>query len=263
MSALVAFVIIVSIFTGYQGIVKKPEESININIDTHYGNVRIRHKIKPLSEFKDENIIKQLYDYSCGSAALATVLRYYLGEEVSERQVINGLVRYGDAKMIEKRRGFSLLDMKKFVNVLGYEGVGYKAEIADLLTLDYPFILPIEILNRRHFVVFKGIYKDHVFVADPSLGNMSISMASFKKMWYKDVLFVVYPKGGKGLTTLMLKEEDLRIIDEDMKRRILFHFSPAFTPPAELILQENLGTLQNIRERNVFTEKPFLGRVNP
>ena len=264
MSALVAFVIIVSIFSGYHGVIKKPQDKVNINIDTHYGNIRIRHKVRPLSEFKDENIIKQLYDYSCGSAALATVLRYYLGENFSEKQVINGLLRYGDAKKIAQRRGFSLLDMKRFVNVLGYEGVGYTAEIDDLLTLDNPCIIPIEILDRRHFVVLKGIYKkDHVFVADPALGNMSISMASFKKMWYKDVLFIVYPKGAKGLTALRLKEEDLRIIDEDMERRILFHDAPPFTPPVDLNLQENLGIQQYIRESNVFTYKPFLDRDNP
>lgn len=259
MSALVAFVIIVSIFSGYHGVVKKPEEKVNINIDTHYGNIRIRHKVRPLSEFKDKNIIKQLYDYSCGSAALATVLRYYLGEDFSEKQVINGLLRYGDAKKIAERRGFSLLDMKRFVNVLGYEGVGYKAEIEDLLTLDKPCIVPIEILDRRHFVVLKGIYKkDHVFIADPSLGNMSISMASFKKMWYKDVVFIVYPKGARGLTALMLKEEDLRIIDEDMERRILFHDTPPYTPPVELSLKEALGTHHYMRESNVFTDSPFL-----
>ena len=97
--------------------------------------VEVRHIVKTGEEVQFEQVIKQAHDFSCGSAALATFLRYHLGEELNERQVIRGMLQYGDSEKIRQRRAFSMLDMKKFVTVLGYKGVGYKAEIEDLETL--------------------------------------------------------------------------------------------------------------------------------
>src|SRR5690242_8913194 len=46
--------------------------------------------MEPLSELKYKNIVRQAYDYSCGSAALVTILKYHLGLEVSEQQSMEG-----------------------------------------------------------------------------------------------------------------------------------------------------------------------------
>jgi uncharacterized protein len=177
---------------------------------------------KPHTEILNERIIKQEFDYSCGSAALATLLRYYLGEALTERQVIHGLLRYGDSEQIAERRAFSLLDMKKFVKVLGYKGIGYKAEIEDLKELEGPCVLPIKLFGFRHFTVFKGIYKGHVFLADPFKGHNSYTLPEFKKFWYQNVIFVVYPEGAKELSALQLQEADLRFIDEDTTFQLMF-----------------------------------------
>jgi predicted double-glycine peptidase len=177
----------------------------------------LKYNVKPLSEFKDQNIVKQEYDYSCGSAALATVLNYYLGEEFTEHQVIQGLMTYGDEKLIEQRRAFSLLDMKRFVGVLGYKGAGYKAEIADLEELESPAIIPIEFYGYKHFVVLKGIYQDHIFFADPFMGNISFPMSQFEKMWLDNVVFLV-SEGEINIDALLLKEEDLWLVAYEMSR---------------------------------------------
>jgi predicted double-glycine peptidase len=199
--------------------------------------VEVYYIIKPSSEILKERVIKQAHDFSCGSAALATLLNYYLGEELSERQVIRGLLEYGDRDRIAERRAFSLLDMKKFVNVLGYKGVGYRAEIEDLKTLETPGILPLKIAGYRHFVVFKGIYDGHVFVADPSRGNISFSLPEFRDMWYENVLLVVYPEGAEELDALRLREVDLRYIDEETLLEILFDHEPIISRPEELRME--------------------------
>lgn len=193
--------------------------------------VEVRQIVKPQSEIQDERVIKQAYDYSCGSAALATILNYYLGEGLSERQVIQGMLRYGHTKKISERRAFSLLDMKKFVNVLGYRGVGYKAEIKDLKTLGMPCLLPLNLFRYRHFVIFKGIYGGRVFLADPYSGNVSYTLPEFRDMWHQNIIFVVYPDGARELTALRLRDEDLRFIDEDTAQQILFDHAPDVTPP--------------------------------
>jgi uncharacterized protein len=142
------------------------------------GRVKVRETVTPLEDLNKHNVTKQTYDYSCGSAALATLLNFHLGEKFDERQVIQGLLRYGDSEKIAQRRAFSLLDMKRFVAVLGYKGVGYKAAYDDLSTLEQPCILPIKLFGYRHFAVFRGIYKDHVFLADPWRGNISFTRTS-------------------------------------------------------------------------------------
>lgn len=188
---------------------------------------RIHPLVVPASELRQEHVVKQNFDYSCGSAALATLLNYAIGEELTEKQVIAGLLKYGDAEAIASRRAFSLLDMKRFVEALGYKGAGYKATMDDLKTLDGPAIVPVTVFNYRHFVVFKGIAHGHVIVADPYWGNTSYPLAEFEAHWYLNSLFMVTPKnGGARLNALRLKEEDLRFIDEDTARTIISKDSP-------------------------------------
>jgi predicted double-glycine peptidase len=186
-------------------------------------SITTNHKIKPLIAFQTDRIVKQQYDYSCGSAALATLVKYYLGENFSEKQVIHGLLQYGDAERIKERRAFSLLDMKKFVNALGYDANGYKGDINDLQQPDYlPCIVPIKIFEYKHFVVVKGFYKGHVFVADPWRGHSSYSLAQFEKLWVENVMFIVSPKNKITSHPLKLKTEDLMFIEEKTQMVLLF-----------------------------------------
>jgi uncharacterized protein len=197
--------------------------------------------VVPASKIQQDRMVKQNFDYSCGSAALATLLNYYIGEELTEKQVIAGLLRYGDKEAIVSRRAFSLLDMKKFVEVLGYKGAGYKATLDDLKSLDRPCIIPVTVFDYRHFVVFKGISQGHVFVTDPYWGNTSYPLAEFEAHWYLNSLFMVYPKSGGGeLSALRLKEEDLRFIDEDTARDTIFASDPRWLNEREWELEKSL-----------------------
>ncbi|MFZ5572854.1 MAG: C39 family peptidase [Thermodesulfobacteriota bacterium] len=242
MEIFLIFLLIVGLVGGEDMATETPQGEIRLYPEVNSLTV-IRPVVKPLSDILDDRIIRQEFDYSCGSAALSTLLNFYLGEKLSERQVIHGLLRYGDSEQIAERRAFSLLDMKKFVTVLGYKGVGYKAEITDLEELGKPCILPIKVFGYRHFTVFKGIYKGHVFLADPWKGHSSYTLSEFKDIWYENVLFVVYPEGGKELDALRLKESDLRFIDEDTTFYYLFRQPPLLSIP-ERQIDDIPGTLQ-------------------
>lgn len=202
-----------------------PRNEVSVVEGTKAVPVTLHHNLKSRTEFSEAHIVKQQFDYSCGSAALATLLNYYLGEKLTERQIIGGLVEYGDKKQIEKLRAFSLLDMKRFVEKLGYHGTGYKADIADLKVLGKPCIVPVEIFGYQHFCVFRGIVQDHVFLADPYMGDVSYPVKQFSKMWQRNVAFVV-TDGDIVHSALMLKEEDLRFIDLDATRHALDNFQP-------------------------------------
>lgn len=226
MGALViaaVFAVIVSVTSGIYPLQDQPKTEINLNVPGP-GAGHLRVDVQPASELNKDHLIKQGFDFSCGSAALAIILNFYLGEKFTESQVIQGMLNYGDANAIAKRQAFSLLDMKKFVNALGYSGEGYRAEIDDLLTLTTPCILPIKILNYRHFVVVRGIHKGHIFLADPWRGDVSFTLDDFNKLWYEKVIFVVTaPEGRPTLNALKLSHEDLIYIDEDAAREVIFH----------------------------------------
>jgi len=212
MEVIAGFLIVLAILTTLHPTSDVSESELTLYPEVPGIQHVLRYEVKPYSVMKDENIVKQQFDYSCGSAALATLLNYYLGENFTEEQVIQGLMEYGDIKQLEERRAFSLLDMKRFVTVLGYQGTGYTAELEDLKKLDKPCIVPIEFFGYRHFVVYRGIYGDHVFFADPFMGNISFTLSEFEEMWHRNIVFIV-TDGGVTMDALLLKEEDLRLVE--------------------------------------------------
>lgn len=222
MHVLVAFIIGIALFNTFYDVDPLPKGEWRI--ETAEGHsILTRHKIKPLSEFQSERLVRQQYEYSCGSASLATILNYYLGELFTEKEVIHGMLRYGDAERIKIRRAFSLLDMKRFVNALGYEANGYKGTIDDIQDPDFwPCIVPITFFDYKHFIVVKGVTNGHIFVADPWNGHTSYTIGQFKEMWFKNVMFVVSPGKNRPVNALKLTTDDLRYIDEDTALYVMY-----------------------------------------
>ena len=178
---------------------------------------------KPAIEQQFRGIVKQAYDYSCGSAALTTVLNGYIGEKLTEQQTMDGLMRYGEYDRIVERRSFSLLDMKRFVTALGYSSGGYKGKFSDLTSLDKPAIVPIAYAGFKHFVVFKTFKNGRVFVADPALGNLSFSALHFQEIWDNNTLFIIDPPAGRELPGLLeLQESDMRIVEDSVVNQFAF-----------------------------------------
>jgi predicted double-glycine peptidase len=239
LAIFLGFFIVVAFLNPFYPVQAMPRNEVSVFTGTKSVPVTLHKDFKSREDFSAAHIVKQQFDYSCGSAALATLLNFYLGEKFTERQIIEGLVEYGDKKQIERLRAFSLLDMKRFVEKLDYKGTGYKADIEDLKALGKPCIVPVEIFGYQHFCVFRGIVKDHVFLADPYMGDISFPVDQFRKMWQRNVAFVVTDHDIVH-SALMLKEEDLRFIDLDATSHALNNFSPPF------------GTMDNIRIDRAF-----------
>jgi uncharacterized protein len=210
--------------------------------------IQLRENVKPYKEeFQFKNIVKQELDYSCGSAALTTLLNYYFGEKMSEEQVIQGLMHYGDAEKIQERRAFSLLDMKRFVEVLGYKATGYKAELGDLKALNKPVIIPIELSGYKHFVIFRGIYGNHIYVADPFRGNTSFPIETFNKIWSQNIVLVVSSDTGT-INALRLTDKDLQVIDFDVVKDAV---PPTFPPLIVTEQRQFFESLGSVRFKTV------------
>ncbi len=171
--------------------------------------------VKPLSSTQFRGIVRQAYDYSCGSAALTTLLNGYMAQNKNEREVMDGLLKYGEYDRIIQRRSFSLLDMKRYVNAIGFNSNGFRGSFQDLVGLDKPAIVPIAYAGFKHFVVYKAYKDGHIFVADPALGNISFTAAHFKEVWDNNIMFIITPDAGQQTNNLLaLQDGDMRIVDD-------------------------------------------------
>jgi predicted double-glycine peptidase len=148
--------------------------------------------IRSLQEVRQDGVIIQKWDTSCGAAALATVLTYSLNEPVSGREVATGMLRMTEPIKVKHQGGFSLLDMKHFVETRGLTGSGYQGmTLEQLLTFQSP-IVPILQYGNPHFIVVRGLDDDgRVKIADPGFGNRTMSAARFESVWQSGIGFVV------------------------------------------------------------------------
>jgi predicted double-glycine peptidase len=143
--------------------------------------------VRSMLEMRRENVVIQNFDLSCGAAALATLLRYEFGETITEREVAHGLMRRSEyvenPKLVQIREGFSLLDLKRYVQARGYKGQGFGNLEFDDLTQRAPVMVPVDALGYNHFVIFRGVKGNRVLLADPAWGNRTMTIDKFQRMW--------------------------------------------------------------------------------
>jgi predicted double-glycine peptidase len=143
--------------------------------------------VRSLLEIRHRNVVIQKWDLSCGAAALATILNGQHSDMVTEREIARTMMKrkeYLDNPMLVNiRQGFSLLDLKRFVEGRGYKGIGYgKMSLEDLIQ-NAPAIVPIGAFGYNHFVVFRGRVNNRILLADPAWGNRTMSVAEFERAW--------------------------------------------------------------------------------
>lgn len=202
---------------------------LGINISFAYaasfniGGVRITKNVKTMREIKRENVVSQSMDYSCGPAGLSTLLNYYLSDPISESEIINTLLKQVPLEKVRERRGFTLLDLKKFAQSKGYNVTGYKMDIEFLRKLGKPVLVPIKFKNYRHFVIVKGVIADRIFIADPAVGNMSMKISKFEKVWTNGIGLVVETATDDESVeyALRVKQNDLIISDYKRMRQLI------------------------------------------
>ena len=144
-----------------------------------------------LKQARTGRTLIQKYDFSCGSAALATLLTHHYGFAVSEQTVFQQMFEHGDQAKI-RTEGFSLLDMKRYLEAQGFEADGFKQPLDKLNEARVPAIVLINSDGYHHFVVVKGVQEDRVLLGDPALGTRSMPRKVFESKWQNGLLFVIH-----------------------------------------------------------------------
>lgn len=158
--------------------------------------------VQSIRERRYENLVEQRTDFSCGAASLATILRYaYEFSDTTETEVLSGMLMLADIELVQQQ-GFSLLDMKNYVESLGLRGRGYEVTPETLDEVSIPVIVLLDLDGYKHFVVLKKASDDRVYVGDPALGNRVMSRDDFMAAW-NNIIFAIVGEGYDRYTALL------------------------------------------------------------
>ena len=170
-----------------QAPVREPEHRVNVRVCNYRDLQRL-------------NIVMQKRDYSCGAAALATILRYFWCDPVGETNV---LVAIGDVLTAEEiqdrvKKGMAISDLRRAAVKMGYLSSIGTMSFQDLCGSRVPLIVPLKLKEYDHFVVYRGVCGNRVYLADPIRGNVRPTIAEFCCQWQKNAILAV-AKPGVGI----------------------------------------------------------------
>lgn len=143
---------------------------------------------------RDERIVKQDLDYSCGAASLATLLNAYYGHAVTEQDLLQAMDKQ------DGRANFD--DMARALAGRGFKAQGFAASWEQLVQLKMPVVVYLKHRKDDHFSVLRGISADAVWLADSALGNRTYSREQFLEMWNTRADKADAELGGKFLAVL-------------------------------------------------------------
>lgn len=123
---------------------------------------------------RDKGVVKQHFDYSCGAASLATLMRFY-GKEVTEKQIMEAMNKQDNIASFE--------DMAKVLPQFGFVAQGFALSFEQLTQLKIPAVAYLKPERDDHFTVIRGVSNFHIRVGDPSWGNRTLTKARFLEMW--------------------------------------------------------------------------------
>lgn len=186
-----------------------------------------RHSVKTWNDFKNENVVLQKKDFSCGAAALATLLTYSLNYPITEEKLLNDTLNRLNEEEKKNRAlaGFTLLDLKRTAEAEGFRAVGIKAKLTDLPKISRPILVHVKVEEYQHFAVLRQVRGGRYFLADPSRGNLRMSEERFSSEWSGYAMLVLRP--GEAL-----KREDF--FGEELNRHELLNVRELLTtrPPS-------------------------------
>lgn len=156
----------------------------------------LRVAVRSWRDIPFQTVKRQALDYSCGSAALATLLTYGYGKDTAERNAFQAMFEAGDKEKI-RHEGFSFLDMSRYLQSQGYKAGGYKISYATIEKNKVPFIALINNGGYNHFVVIKSLMGPYVLVGDPSRGNLIYTRDAFSKIW-NGLALIITSQASKG-----------------------------------------------------------------
>ena len=132
--------------------------------------------VRSWRSLRDDRVVKQQLDYSCGAASVATILREFYSLDLGEADVLSRLTDDGR---------YTFADLAGVVQNWGLAGGGIALSFEKLMELKVPAIAYVLYRGQNHFTVISGVNPTTgvVSVADPSWGNRRFKEHQFRRIW--------------------------------------------------------------------------------
>jgi predicted double-glycine peptidase len=154
---------------------------------------QIQQGVISWKDLRTRYVVMQQRDYSCGAAALATVMRYYWGADITEADVLLQV-----EKMLTKteladrgKNGLSIADLRRAAEKMDFNAVIGTVKFAQLFEVKVPVVVALEQNKINHFVVLRGFADGRAYLADPIRGNVRIPISELADQWIANTLLVV------------------------------------------------------------------------
>jgi hypothetical protein len=145
------------------------------------------------------DVIEQSNEYTCGAAAVATLLTCFYGIPVTEQDALN--LVYGSmharGEKPEQGRGITAYDLKEALEAKGIRTEGFLVKPAALQDYFSRGGLPVIIhltKPEKHFEVVVGMVGEQIVIADPSWGRSVMPLTLLvEQRGYDGVVLVPIP----------------------------------------------------------------------
>jgi predicted double-glycine peptidase len=162
---------------------------------------------------KEQHIVMQKRDFSCGAACLATIARYYWDDKVDEDLFLRALDEVLTDEEIADRikNGLAMTDLRRAAVLTGYQSAVGRLTFQKLSESKVPLLVGIKPGGHKHFVVYRGTDGMWVYIADPIRGNLRMPIREFVDQWQEKAVLVLHKPGKevKERSALSLTDADL------------------------------------------------------
>jgi predicted double-glycine peptidase len=145
-----------------------------------------------LMELRTAGMSRQMHEFTCGAAAIATVMTA-LGVEATESEVLSVILadtsRYRvNASGALEIPPLSAADLEAVARSRGFKAVTVKAltgpEALSALERLRPALCRVQLYKEfLHFVVIRGVEDGWVYVSDPAYGHIRVPLSQFGRVW--------------------------------------------------------------------------------
>jgi len=141
--------------------------------------------VESFRDLRYDKVIGQTSTYTCGAAAIATLLTFFFDAPSSEHEIMS-LVEESvrdRGKESDGSQGATAYDLKRSLARKGLDAAGYRVTLSALEDFFLRGGLPVVVHVTRptmHFLVVVGVLEGQVLVADPSWGRSIIPVVELE-----------------------------------------------------------------------------------
>jgi predicted double-glycine peptidase len=152
----------------------------------HSADLKISQEEDNIKWLRDRRVVMQSSEFTCGPAAVASLLNFYFGEKTTEDEIAKLAGTYDNHTS-------SLLSLRDACRAKGYDADGFRMTLPQLLhqveTSGVPALVHLK-EPTLHYILVVNQEGDSIHVSDPAQGNISMSVSDFLQKWGGEVLVV-------------------------------------------------------------------------